>query len=165
MVSLMLTGLLVTAVAACGGTPAQPPGGQPSPSGPAGGTHTSGSQGRCGAHVVAHDRDSGSTVCVIKGGDLIVMLRNPRGANWSSPHLTGRALGPAQPVPTPSGAVGWAFRAIAAGQAEISLTRPACPPASPGTVSCDAILLYHLHVKVRQQALPAALGPAGQPPA
>ena len=99
--------------------------------------------------MVARDPASGSTLCVIKGSDLIVMLRNPPGANWSSPHLTGRALGPAEPIPTPSGTVGWSFRAVAAGQAGISLTRPACPSPSPGAVSCDAVVLYRLRVQVR----------------
>ena len=88
-------------------------------------------------------------MCVRKGSDLIVMLRSPRGANWSPPRLTGRALGPAEPIPTPSRYAGWSFRAIAAGPAVISLTRRACPPPGPGAVSCAALLLFRLHVQVR----------------
>lgn len=99
--------------------------------------------------MVAREAASGSTVCVIKGGDLTVMLRNPPGANWSSPRLTGAALGPGEPIPTPSGYVGWSFKAIEAGRAGISLTRRACPSPSPGSVSCNTLLRYPLLVTVR----------------
>ncbi len=143
------TGLLAAAAAACGTANAPAAGGQASPSAPAGGTHSPGSPGGCATHVVARDGASGSAVCVGKGGDLIVMLRNPHGTQWSSPHLTGRALGPALPIPTPSGTVGWEFRAVAAGPAMISLTRPACRAAQQGTAACAAILFYRLRVTVR----------------
>lgn len=149
VIRLILAGLLAAAVAACGATAAPAGGGQPSDGGPAGSTHGPGSPGGCGSDVVLRDAASGSTVCVIRGSDLTVMLRNPPGANWSSPRLTGAALGPGAPIPTPSGYVGWSFRAMAAGPAGISLTRRACPSASPGTVSCDALLLYRLRVTVR----------------
>lgn len=149
VINAVVPGLLALAVAACGAAASPAAGGQRSPAGPAGGLRSPGSPGRCGAHVVARDTASGSTVCVRKGGDLIVMLRNPPGANWSSPRLTGRALGPGAPIPAPSQSVGWSFRAVAAGQAGITLSRRACPSPSPGTVSCDALLLYQLHVTVR----------------
>jgi len=149
VISLILTGLLATAVAACGGTASPAAAGQPSAGGPAGGTQQPGSPGGCGAHVVARDSASGSTVCVINGGELIVMLRNPPGANWSSPRVTGTALGPGEPIPTPSAYVGWSLKAIAAGPAGISLTRRACPSPGPGAVSCNALLVYRLRVTVR----------------
>ena len=146
---MVLTGLLAAGVTACGAAASPASGAQPSPGGPASGTQRPGPPGRCGAHVVARDSASGSTVCVLRGSDLIVMLRNPPGANWSSPSLTGAALGPGAPIPTPSGFAGWSFRAAAAGRASISLTRRACPSPAPGSVSCDALLRYYLLVTVR----------------
>ena len=149
VINTVVPGLLAIAVAACGAAASPAADGQRSPAGPAGGMRSPGSPGRCGVHVVARDTASGSTVCVRKGGDLIVMLRNPPGANWSSPRLTGLALGPGKPIPTPSQYVGWSFRAVAAGQAGITLTRRACPSPGPGTVSCDTLLLYRLYAQVR----------------
>jgi hypothetical protein len=94
------------------------------------GTH----QPACGTHVVAGDADNGSSVCVAGGSDVSIVLTSP----WSSPTVTGHALGPAMPLPTPYGRVGWQFRAIAAGQAEIVTTRPDHPG-----------IVYDLHVTVR----------------
>jgi hypothetical protein len=176
--NLVLAGLLAAALAGCGkaGSAAAGPAvgsaaaGSPAASSPAVSFSATGSPatvargstapfpgvtgspavpGRCRAHAVAREPDNGATICVAPGSDLVVMLRSPHGTNWSSPQVTGSALGPARPVPTPSHYVGWSFTAVAAGTAEISLSRPACPPAGAGGAACAALLLYHLHVKVR----------------
>ena len=98
----------------------------------------------CGRHVVADDSANGSTVCVAKDSDVSIMLTTVGNSSWSSPTVTGNALGPAMGLPTPYGRVGWQFRAIAVGQAEISTTRPGCPPPA----KCHAVR-YHLYVTVR----------------
>jgi hypothetical protein len=62
--------------------------------------------------------------------------------------VTGGALGPPSPVPTPAGAVGWSFQAVAAGTADLSLSRPVCPSAGPGPLRCHSVAAYRLHVVV-----------------
>jgi hypothetical protein len=100
-------------------------------------------QQSCGTHVVADDSDNGSSVCVVAGSEVSILLNTVTGS-WSTPTGTGRVLGPAMPLPTPFGRVGWQFRTIAAGHAEIRTTRPSCP--SPA--DCHDVL-YQLHVTVR----------------
>lgn len=89
----------------------------------------------CGTHVVVDESANGSTVCVAVGSDVSIMLKTAGDSQWSSPTATGHVLGPAMPLPTPYGRVGWQFRTIAAGQAEIRATRPG--------------VLYHSYVTVR----------------
>jgi hypothetical protein len=102
----------------------------------------------CTAHVVAGDSANGSTVCVARGSDLTVLLHATAGSGWSTPEVTGNALGPARPVPTPAGSVGWSFLAAAAGAAEFSTSRPVCPSAGSGAVRCHSVVSYRLHVEV-----------------
>lgn len=94
--------------------------------------------------MVAGDSDNGSSVCVVAGSDVSIVLTAVADSSWSSPTGTGRVLGPAMPLPTPFGRVGWQFRTIAAGRAEIRTTRPVCP--SPA--DCHDVV-YRLHVTVR----------------
>ena len=110
---------------------ALPGGAAPAPAGAA-------SRQSCGTHVVAGDSDNGSSVCVAAGSDVSILLKVVAGSSWSSPTATGRALGPAMGLPTPYGKVGWQFRALAAGPAEISTTRPGRPD-----------IVYRLYVTVR----------------
>jgi hypothetical protein len=103
----------------------------------------------CGNHVVADESASGTTVCVAVGGDLIVLLHTVTGSSWSEPQTAGPSLSAGTGIPTPSNAVGWQFEALAAGTARITSSRPNCPPASPGTVTCDSLLAFQLQVEVR----------------
>jgi hypothetical protein len=103
----------------------------------------------CGNHVVADESTSDTTVCVTLGGELIVMLHTVGGSNWSEPQVAGSALDAGKGIPTPHTAVGWWFKTLAAGSAQISSSRPNCPPASPGTVTCHALLAFQLRVEVR----------------
>jgi hypothetical protein len=93
----------------------------------------------CGTHVGVDDSGNGSTVCVRSGGDLTVILKTAGSSSWSTPAVTGHVLGPPMALPTPYGRVGWQFGAIAAGQSEITTTRPA---------GCHAVT-YRLYVTVR----------------
>jgi hypothetical protein len=136
LLSLGLVGALTTSTA------------QASPAGRLAEPAVAVSQQSCGTHVVADDSDNGSSVCVVAGSDVSILLKTVAGSTWSAPTVTGRVLGPAMPLPTPFGRVGWQFRAIAAGQAEISTTRPSCPsPATPASACHD--VFYRLHVTVR----------------
>ena len=102
----------------------------------------------CSAHVVADDSANDSTVCVTLGSDFTVLLHTTTGSGWSTPEVTGDALGPARPVPTPAGSVGWSFVAVAAGTAQVSTSRPVCPSAGSGAAQCHSVVGYLLHVKV-----------------
>jgi hypothetical protein len=136
LVSLGLVGALTTSAAPV--SPAARPG-EPA---------VAVNQQSCGTHVVAGDSDNGSSVCVVAGSDVSILLSTVTGSSWSTPTGTGRVLGPALPLPTPFGRVGWQFRTIAAGQAEIRTTRPNCPsPATPAAGCHDVV--YQLHVTVR----------------
>jgi len=102
----------------------------------------------CATHVVADDSDNGSTVCVAAHSDVSILLKTVDGAPWSAPTRTGRVLGPARPLPTPFGHVGWQFRTLAAGHSEIATTRKSCPSHATAAKQCHDVV-YHLHVTVR----------------
>jgi hypothetical protein len=138
----LIAGLLATVTACAAPMP------QASTSSASGAASAPPSSPSCTAHAVAGDSASGSTVCVALGGDLTVLLHATAGGSWSTPEVTGTALGPAQPVPTPAGSAGWSFAAAAAGTAVISASRPVCPSAAPGAVRCHSVAAYVLHVDV-----------------
>lgn len=143
-IAILLTLGLVATITACAGPPASTPAAD-------GGTTVVTAQPSspsCTAHVVAGETANGSTVCVARGGDLTVLLHAPAGSGWSTPEATGNALGPARPVPTPAGSVGWSFPAVAAGAADVSTSRAVCPSAGSGAVRCHSMVAYLLHVKV-----------------
>jgi hypothetical protein len=100
----------------------------------------------CTAHVVVGDADNGRTVCVALGSDVTILLH---GQGWATPQVTGGALTAAGPIPTPAGAVGWSFKAVAAGSADLSTSHPSCPSAGPGALRCLSIVGYKVHVEVR----------------
>jgi hypothetical protein len=102
----------------------------------------------CTEHVVAGDSANGSTVCVVRGSDVTVLLQAATGRGWSTPHATGDALGQPRPVPTPAGFVGWSFQAVAAGTADVTASRPVCPSPASGALRCHGVLVYLLHVIV-----------------
>jgi len=160
LATLLAIGLLAT-TAACdartstlpasapsGSAPA-PSGSAPAPPGSAPATVPSNSP-PCSEHVVVGDSAANTTVCVTLGSDLTVLLRAPAaGGSWSTPRVTGGALGPAQPVPTPSGSVGWHFEAVARGTADLTASRDICPSGPPGALRCRGLVAYRLHVEVR----------------
>jgi hypothetical protein len=140
---------LLAVLAACGvnggpAVPASPPAADPSP--PA--ADPSPTPSGCSAHVVVGENANGTTVCAVLGSDLIVALPARGGGSWPRPEVTGGALEPGRGIPTPDGTVGWSFRAVATGTAEISTARPNCPPASPGTLACHSMTAFNLKVVV-----------------
>jgi hypothetical protein len=102
----------------------------------------------CRYGVVADDSDNGSSVCVAAHSDISILLKTVVGSPWKTPTRTGRVLGPASPLPTPFGRVGWQFRTNAAGQSEITTTRSSCPPHATTAAHCHNVV-YKLHVTVR----------------
>jgi hypothetical protein len=149
-IAMLLAGGLVATVTACG-TPASPAA-SPASTSPTGSgaprATVAPSSAHCTAHVTAGDSANGSTVCVVQGSDVTLILHTTAGAGWSTPEVTGDALGSARPVPTPAGSAGWSFPAVAAGTADVSTSRPVCPPAGSGAMRCHSMILYELHVEV-----------------
>lgn len=105
-------------------------------------------QRSCHTHVVADDSENGSSVCVAAHSDVSILLKTVAGSPWSTPARTGRVLGPATPLPTPFGHVGWQFRTTAAGHSEITTTRQSCTSPAAAAKHCHTIA-YHLYVTVR----------------
>jgi hypothetical protein len=140
---MLLSVALAASVAGC----ARPAGG--SPAGPARSPSASTVDSRCAARAVVDETANGATVCVALGSSLTVMLHPGGSAHWSTPQVAGRALGPGAGMPTPAGAVGWSFPAIAAGTAQVTVARPNCPSVPPGSGSCYALLVFQLRVDVR----------------
>lgn len=151
-IGMALTAGLVVAVTGCAGpassTSALAGDGATSAAAAAGTPTGSPRSPSCTVHVVAGDSANGSTVCVARGSDVTVLLHATAGSDWSSPEATGNALGPARPMPTPAGYVGWSFAAVAAGTAQVTTSRPVCPSASFGAVRCHSVIDYRLHVEV-----------------
>lgn len=158
--------VFVSAAVACGEPHPVPAASSTSAPGPGTSAGGPGTARQCAARVVARQPAGGSTVCVTVGGELTVLLPIRAGTNWSQPQVTGSGLSPARPIFTPYLTSGWSFGALRAGTAEITTSRPVCPPATPGRVSCDSVIVFSLRVKVRKCRLrmsgPAsAAGPAG----
>jgi len=107
-----------------------------------------GASGACGVNVVVSDSGNGSTVCVALGSQVTVLLRSGPGGGWTTPQVSGAALGPPRGVPTPNNAVGWAFEAVAAGTADVTTSRPVCPVNS-GALRCHSLVSFRVHVEVR----------------
>jgi hypothetical protein len=144
LVRVILTMALVVAMAACAARSGGANGSTPSTVDGAS-TATPG----CGSHLVVDESASGSTVCVVRGSELIVMLHAGTGGDWSTPRVAGSALGPGAGIPTPNRSVGWSFQAVAAGTAQISSSRPACPTAGAGGAQCRSLVAFELRVEVR----------------
>jgi hypothetical protein len=69
---------------------------------------------------------------------------------WRPLTLTGTALAPAAQAPAPvMGALTARYNAVRTGTVKMSSTRPACPPAKPGEMSCLTVQLYEVTVTVR----------------
>jgi hypothetical protein len=145
LVTLLTAGLLAT-TSACAARTAAVPATAPSASAPG----SAPGSPPCAAHVVAGDPANNTTVCVTLGSDLTVLLRAPAaGSTWSTPEVTGGALGRPQPVPSPAGSVGWQFQAVARGTADLTTSRDICPSGPPGALRCRGLIAYRLHVEVR----------------
>ncbi len=138
---------VIVALSACAGPASSGPG---NPTDSSGSSPTESSQtSACGSHVVVNESANGSQVCVVLGSDLIVMLPVNAGTTWSQPDVVGAGLGPGQGIPTPNNAVGWSFKAVAAGTAEVRSSRANCAEASPGMAACHSLAAFRVRVDIR----------------
>ena len=116
---------LVALLAGCGV-------GVPPPAAPTTGTTT---DSGCSRQVTITDADNGHEVCVAVGGTVTVNLAG----GWKPPTVTGDAL-----VAAAGG-----YTAARTGNAEVSSSRSACPPPSPGAAACHAVEALRVTVIVR----------------
>jgi hypothetical protein len=104
----------------------------------------------CQANLIVTVTDNGATLCVNLGGTVTAELQGAPDQMWRPITLTGNALtastGTAPPI---MGATTSRYTAAKAGSAGMSSTRPACPPAKPGSVSCNSLQYFHVTVIVR----------------
>jgi hypothetical protein len=135
------SGSAATSAPATGATP-QPPA-RPAPGTPPPATG-------CQPNLTVTVSDNGGTVCVNLGGVVTAVLQGAPDQMWRPPALTGDALSPSSSAAAPViGATSGRYNAVKAGSAGMSSTRPACPPAKPGSLSCNALQYFHVTVIVR----------------
>lgn len=109
------------------------------------------STGGCAAHVELKAADSGRTVCLAKGGELRLTLDGTKARPWKPVAAGGSVLEPTNAgfVILPGDATA-AYRAVAAGTAKLTSSRPLCAePTAQGQVSCKGIQEWTVTVKVR----------------
>jgi hypothetical protein len=91
------------------------------------------------------------TKCVGLGGSVIVQLGGLAGQEWTKPQLS--AAGILRSVPTsalvPSHTTFDSYQAVGAGTVDITSSRSACPPPSPGSAGCHAQQGWRITVTVR----------------
>lgn len=94
-----------------------------------------------GTQVALTDADSGANVCLVTGGQLKLTLN---GTGWTQPVVSGDAL-----RADPTFAKGaFLFTAAKPGTVTLMSSRPACPSARPGTMTCHAIEAFRISVTV-----------------
>ncbi|GHI07361.1 hypothetical protein AQI88_20755 [Streptomyces cellostaticus] len=104
----------------------------------------------CAAQVELKVADNGRTVCLAKGGELRLTLDGTKTRPWKPVALSGTALEAINAgfVIQPGDATA-AYKAVAAGTAKLTSSRPLCPPADPGQASCKGIQQWTVTVKVK----------------
>jgi hypothetical protein len=93
--------------------------------------------------------DAGSTYCVRLGGTVTLVLHGAPDQLWRPVTLTGDALAARPAAEPPMAGLSAAYSAVKAGQAQMSSTRPGCPPAKPGGVSCHSVQGFQVTVIVQ----------------
>ncbi|MGW5325071.1 hypothetical protein [Streptomyces sp. NPDC004014] len=137
-----------------------------SQSGGGGGDDTGGGSGRvspsatgtppsggCVSHAELTAADDGRTLCLTKGGELRLTLDGSKDRPWKPVAESGTALEAINSgfVIQPGDATA-AYRAAAAGTAELTSSRPMCPePTAAGQVSCEGVQEWKVTVTVRQR--------------
>ncbi len=95
------------------------------------------------------ETDNGSTVCLAMGGTLTVTLHDAAGTRWQEVQAQGDALRTIVGRGTlPVGVTGGFYSAVQAGTAVVDSSRPNCPQASGGAISCHSLLSFQVHVQV-----------------
>lgn len=145
-----LTGLALAALllAGCGTkTGSASAGTAPSPSTP---TSTSASQSAgCPSEVTLDSADNGRTVCVATDGRITLALDGSKTRPWAVVEATGKALEATNAgVRLKPGDAAAAFRAVTAGKAVLTSSRPMCAQV-PGKMSCKGLQTWTARVTVR----------------
>jgi hypothetical protein len=104
----------------------------------------------CQANLTVTANDNGATLCVHLGGTVTAELQGAPDQMWRPITLTGDALTASSVAAPPViGATTSRYTATNTGSAGMSSTRPACPPAKPGSVSCNSLQYFHVTVDVQ----------------
>jgi hypothetical protein len=100
----------------------------------------------CPAEVTVTDVDAGATRCVALSGTLAVLLTQ----DWAPAQLSAPGVLVAQPVTgSGPGPVDRRYLAVGTGTVDITSSRSACPPPSPGSAGCHAQQGWRITVTVR----------------
>jgi hypothetical protein len=86
---------------------------------------------------------------VALGGTVTVALRGVPGQPWRPVAAQGDSLSQGTAPSAPADATSAGFVAVRPGIATVTSSRSACPPASPGSVSCKALQAFSVTVQVR----------------
>lgn len=93
--------------------------------------------------------DARHTVCVTKGGTVRLDLDGSTARPWAAVTVTGGELEATNSgILVRPGDARAAFRAVSTGTARLSTSRPLCPAASPGAVSCKGLQEWAVTVVV-----------------
>jgi hypothetical protein len=104
----------------------------------------------CQLNLTVTVTDNSGTVCVNLGGVVTAVLQGAPEQMWRPLALAGDALSPSSGAAPPViGATTARYNAVKAGSTGMSSTRPACPPAKPGSLSCNSLQYFHVTVIVR----------------
>jgi hypothetical protein len=103
----------------------------------------------CQVNLTVTVADNGATLCVKAGGTVFAELQGAPDQMWRPITLTGDALTPSAGGSPIIGATTSRYTAAKAGSAGMSSVRPACPPAKPGSVSCNSLQYFHVTVTVQ----------------
>jgi len=144
MRTLGLIGVAVGVALVAGCATAQPGAAGPSSAGP-----TGTSSSACATALVLTDEDNQTEVCVAKGGTVTLELTGGGGTNWSPIQLGGTGLTEQSPASGTTAGTTARYLATAAGTAQLTSSRSACPPPSPGAAACHAMQAFTVTVTVR----------------
>ena len=134
-------------VAGCGTQTGSAPSGSTVPSSSASPSASKSSD--CPSEVTLNADDNGRTVCVTSGGKITVALDGTTSRPWAVVKTTGQALEATNAgVRLKPGDAASAFRAVAAGKAVLTSSRPLCAQ-TPGKISCKGLQLWTVKVTVR----------------
>ncbi|MGW4730396.1 hypothetical protein ACWEQC_14705 [Streptomyces shenzhenensis] len=122
------------------------------PSGPdtAPATSPAPTAGGCATRAELTAADNGRSLCLVRGGVVRITLDGTEDRPWQPLTASGDVLKPVDPgfVILPGDAVA-AYEAVAPGTARLTSSRPLCPEAGPGQVSCLGIQSWAVTVRVR----------------
>lgn len=145
--SIAALGILLPAVLAvsCGQStsvyPGSPPSGAPS------------TAASCPAKPVAiSEADNGKTICVGSGSEVGIVLRGTPQEQWTKPEadpdqnmLTPKVSGK---LMIPLGATGSYYSADHPGTVRVHSSRPNCPQAAPGSMSCHSMQNFEVTITI-----------------